>query len=253
MTRLNFTGRKKIRREAIKFRIEENGSLLFNAETIELGSLSLPSDAQIVIEAQRQTRFMRLSGGTVGNPKLPKSSPLSEFDGPEGLRFRVKVVGASKEDDGKILAAADGVTATTKGDNSGRTSLLPIRPVELGQLLWRLEIIESPLLLVNKNVDDWHQLARQPYFQALVFPEVIRQIAIWLIHNLNNALDNPDSAAAKWLMFFKESGSEAPEVAADLSTEGVAELAEEWADDVAEKFGRKHKFLDKLMTTEGDK
>lgn len=252
MTRINYTGRKRIKRDRVRLRLTTNGSVKLHADELNLDGIALPSDAGIVIEAQRQTRFMRLSCGTVSTPDLPAGAALTEFDVAEGLHFRVKVVGVTGADEGKILAAADGLIATSEGDTAGRTALLPFRPAPLGQRLWKLEATEGdwPALLINESVADWHQFARTPSFQALVLPEVLRQIAIWVVEQLDDAQEE-DTPAGAWRQFLSGFGQDPVEVAPDDEDERAG-WARDWAEEIADKFSRRHKFRDVLAQSEED-
>jgi len=256
MTRINYTGRKRIYRENVQLRLTAADRLKLQVDRIDLSDIDLPGDARIILEAQVRTNLVRVECGTVAKPKLPSGEPLPEFDCPEGITFRVKVVGVSGESDGKLLAAADGLRATTDGEQADRQSLLPVRPADIGQLLWRLDFDDtgSPNLLINKFLPNgWNELARQPYFRALVFPEVIRQVAAWVVDHLDDAIDNPDSPAAPWVKYFKvELGQDLLAAAIPPGDEERRQWAQEWADEIAEKFGRKHRFLESVGKIRGD-
>ena len=68
--RLNYTKRKKLRRDDIDIVILQNdqGSNSFEA-TLRLASYRLPEDAALSVEAYRRTRVMRFSLGTVSDRK----------------------------------------------------------------------------------------------------------------------------------------------------------------------------------------
>jgi hypothetical protein len=250
VTRINYTGRKRIPRDRVSLRIASNGGIKLHVTSVELPP-DLPPGARVVIEAQRQTRFMRLDCGTVASPLLPIGEPLIEFDVADGIRFRLKVVGASEADEGKILAAADGIVAASDETPSGREPLLAFRPAPLDQRLWKLDISDGawPVVLVNQSIGDWHQFAREPHFQALVYPEVLRQIALWVVENLEDA-DEPDTPAGAWRRFLKDLGTD-PVEDAPPDEEERSGWAQDWADDVADKFCRRHRFRD-LVGTAGE-
>lgn len=256
MTRINYTGRRRILRENVGLRTTCDQIPKLYVDRIDLSGFELPSDAQIVVEAQRRTNFMRVACGTVGDPNLPAGEPLLEFDNPSGIQFRVKVVGVSGESEGKLLAAADGLRATADGEPVDRTALLPVRPADLGQTLWQLDIDESgyPSLLVNRSVNGgWNEFARQPFFRALVFPEVTRQVAIWVVGSFADAEDNPESPASPWIRYFRtELGQSlsAGDVPSDETER--AEWGRDWAEEVAAKFSRKHRFLESIGAIIGD-
>lgn len=238
MTRLNYTNRLRLTRDLIQLRLHESGGqLLLNVERLDLSGFALPADAKVLVEAYRQTTRSRIQCGTVGVPMLPTAVPMPEFSVDGGALFRVKVVGVG-EADGKLLAVADRVPATDEQDGAARTPLLPFRSTDdLGQRLWRLDIDEGPAVLINSGVGDWKAFALEPNFQALVFPEILRQVALWVVRENDNDEEDGDEAAA-WRLFLANLGYDPAEV-----TGNEPEQAEQWANDVAAAFARKHKFL----------
>jgi hypothetical protein len=227
-------------RDNVRLRINElGGNVRLDVERLELKHLRLPDNAKVIVEAYRQTARHRVPCGTVSALQLPTSVPLAEFDVPDGLLFRVKVVGVG-DVDGKPLAAGDRIPAVTDNDQGARIPILPFRPSsDLGQQLWRLDTEDEPTVLINADVGDWKGFAQQPHFQMLVFPELARQAARWVLGNLDEA-EEGDGAAAIWRRFL-----------ADLGKDPVADPPEEgqeaqWADDIAAAFARKYNFLDRM-------
>jgi hypothetical protein len=228
-------------RDRVRLRLRESdGKLLLDVQRLELKGLGLPDDAEVVVEAYRQTSRRRVLCGTVGSLNLPTSVPLAEFDVPDGLLFRVKVVGVG-DAAGKLLAAGDRIPAATDNEQADRISILPFRPSsDLGQQLWRLDTDPEPVLLINIGVGDWKGFALQPHFRALVFPELVRQVTMWVLANAEDA-EESEGAAAAWRRFLADLGKDP---AADAPEEGERE---QWADDVTAAFARKHKFLDRVI------
>jgi hypothetical protein len=227
--------------------VESGGKLLLNVERLELGGLQLPDNAEVIVEAYRQTARHRVPCGTVGAPLLPTSVPLTEFDVPDGLLFRVKVVGVG-DADGKLLAAGDRIRAATDNEEGGRTPILPFIPSQdLDQRLWQLETNDDyPVLLVNANIGDWKGFVSEPYFRALVFPELVRQLALWVLSNKDDA-EEGEGPVAIWRRFLADLGKDP---AVDQPDE---DDQDQWANDVAAAFARKHKFLNKLIAlTDGE-
>ncbi len=241
MTRLNYTGRLRLTRDRIRLRLHESeGHLLLNIERLNLSGFSLPADSSVIIEAYRQTTRSRIYCGTVSSPLLKKNVTLPQFSVDGGALFRVKVVGVG-ESDGKLLAVADRVPATDEQNEAPNAPLLPLRSSsDLGQRLWRLEIDEGPAVFINSNIGDWKEFALDPKFQALVYPEILRQVALWAVRENDNNEEDGDEAAA-WRRFLTDLGFDPAEVSLD-----EPEIAEQWADEAASAFARKHKFLQKL-------
>jgi hypothetical protein len=238
VTTLNFTGRQRITRDRVRLRVLQSGSVLtLDVERLDLDSLRLPNDAQVIVEAYRQTARHRISCGTVGDLSLPTSVTLPEFNVPEGLLFRVKVVGVS-EADGKLLASGDRIPASGEDDDGNQVPILPFRQSQdLNHQLWRLDIEDEPIVLINSEVGDWKGFALEPRFQALVFPEIVRQIALWALLNKDDAEDK-DSATSVWRRFLSNLGYDPVAGPTD-----DAEQQKYWADEVAEYFASKYKFL----------
>src|SRR5690606_20352904 len=144
---------------------EENGRLTFDA-TRQLGGYGLPADAPVWLEAYRNASWMQFSWGRVSEPVLPEERWLDEFDGGDGMRFRVRVT--SPKESHRILAEADRIRCATPDEKRHIESLLPIRVGDLGNEIWRLELDgEEPTLVVNRSVGDGKALARTPDFAAL--------------------------------------------------------------------------------------
>ena len=241
MTTLNFTDRQRITRDRVRLRILQSGSVLtLDVERLDLDGLKLPHDAQVIVEAYRQTARHRIMCGTVGDLRLPTSVILPEFNVPEGLLFRVKVVGVGGVD-GKLLASGDRIPASSEDDDGNQMPILPFRPSQdLNNQLWRLDIEDAPIVLINSEVGDWKGFAMEPRFQALVFPEIARQIALWVLLNKDDAEDK-DSETSAWRRFLTDLGYD--------PVAGPADDAEEqrsWANDVAAAFARKHRFLERI-------
>jgi hypothetical protein len=241
VTRLNYTGRRRVTRDKVRLRLSESDSrLLLNVDRLDLDGLAMPADAEVIVEAYRQTARQRINCGTTGALAVPTSVSLTQFDVPDGLLFRVKVVGVG-DADGKLLAAGDRIPATADNGEGGQISLLPFRPSsDLGQRLWRLDTDDDPVLLINAEVGDWKGFALQPLFQALVFPELVRQLALWVLDNKDDA-EEGESAVAIWRRFLADLGWDPV-----TNPPGEGEQ-KQWADDVTAAFTRKHKFLDHMI------
>ena len=110
LRRFNYTGRVRLLREDVKFKLknESNGAWSFEA-TLALDEYELPNDALVAVEAYRQTSWMRFDFGTIGAILQPSDRQLTEFDSPEDILFRVRVTspGTPEEPHGLLLAEAD--------------------------------------------------------------------------------------------------------------------------------------------------
>ena len=128
--RLNYTGRKRLPLADLRFAIqpEVGGAPLFSTN-INLGHLKLPPNADVYVEAYRQTTWMRFRFGTVGDVRPVDELKLTEFDSPEGVLFRVRVT-SPIENRGLLLAEADRIRPRVgpEDEDTNRIPLLPVKP-----------------------------------------------------------------------------------------------------------------------------
>jgi hypothetical protein len=254
VTKLNFTGRRRIDRSGVGlWMTTAEAGLYVSTDRLNVSGLGLPDDGRIVVEAQHQTNYMRFNCGRVGAILHLDNEPLTEFESPDAILFRVKVIGDGQTDAGKLLAVVDrvrartGVPGTVSGDepDSGSTvgtvQLLPFVPRDLEQLTWLLDTSgDRPMILVNRNLPDWKAFVQNPEFRALVLPAALRQIALWVV--LENEVDDagPDDAVWPWKKFLEMLGQ---------SPSGIEEdKAEAWADEVIFAFARRAHLSDTLLT-----
>ena len=140
--RINSTGRKRINREHVRIMLTEVGGGLaptFTAEIQLPAELKLSPSAKIYVEPYVKSSSMRFDFGTVGQMSPPTNCVLSDIDAGATILFRVKVVDETEEV-GRILASANGIRPEQDADGDDRRPLLPVRSVDLGEEIWRLEI-----------------------------------------------------------------------------------------------------------------
>jgi hypothetical protein len=240
--RLNSTGRRKILRRDIRTILTRSGGGLSFVTECELGGYGLPGDAVVAVEAHRQASFMRFEYGTVQRLGPLSTSPLrlGEFASPEGLLFRVKVASVGGHP-GMLLAEGDCVPVVQDEgleESRRRIPLLPPKPQDLGQEVWRIDFSgDGPLLLVNSRLDNWNDTARSPAFRGLVYPAALREVLtkVVLVEELPDEDEDGDTWSVRWMRFARSLG--AGDVPAD------DEDREGWIQGVVEAFCRKHKFL----------
>lgn len=245
--RLNYTGRRRIRREDVIIQVTNEGTSVptFSAQ-LSLGRYRLPASARVFVEAYRQTSWQRFDLGTVGEPRLPDDRRLSAFGSVEGVFFRVKIVEAGEPgSDGRparILGHADRLRPRVL-DEVERTSLLPLDPGDFRDEVWRLEFDETgpPVLKVSRHlVPDWRCLPGTREFTALALPGIFRSILTRiLLVDQHLDLEDVSDWRTQWLRFA-------------LGLPGVAGLpandgdAEQWIDDTVGAFSRHARIADRF-------
>jgi hypothetical protein len=202
--RLNYTGRKRLRQRDLLFAIEQppDSAPAFVAN-INLEEFKLSPNANVFVEAYRQTTWMRFRFGTVGNLRPLDDLELTEFDSAEGILFRVRVT--SPDNKGLLLAEADRIRPRigAEEEESNRIPLLPVKPDnDLGEEIWRVDFTDRPILLINAAVGDWRALAKEPVFVSLVYPAVLRQILERILYVEEYfEIDDLDDWRSQWLLF----------------------------------------------------
>lgn len=204
--RLNYTKRKKLTLDQVNIKLSQspgNQLRIFNAE------LSLPSDlpgnARVFVEAycSSPATRMRFDFGTVDavTPPPEEQRCLKDFSSDASPLFRVKVTDVC-QNPGKILAEAHQIRPVDP--NRNKRGILFTKWDELNGPVWELDLYndDGPVLLIEKTIDPHCELPRQPIFQALVFPEIIRRVLTWVLSDdeIDN-LDDPTKWHSKWLDF----------------------------------------------------
>jgi hypothetical protein len=235
--RINYTGRKRLSQQDVRVYLSASDArpVQFDAE-IDVTEYDLPQESLISIEAYRQTSWMRFDCGTVAQIAIPKDRVLTEFDSPEGILFRLRVT-SPKGPDGLLLAEVDRIRPRIPEDtDENRLSLLPVKPEDLGEQLFRVDFSDGPILQVNSRSGDWRSLARDPIFIAFAFPSAFREILTRIIL-VDKYYDLEDMAdwRAQWLKF----STALPGVTVVTSGNDV-EYYDDWIDDAVTAFCRYH-------------
>jgi hypothetical protein len=197
----------------------------------------LAKDARVFVEAYRRTNWMRFDFGTVAQVVAPPDLRLTTFDSHEGVLFRVRVT-ATANNQGQLLATADQISPVHKDQEGeeGREPLLPIKPADLGEEVYRVDLSDAPLLLVSNQFGDWRALARSPLFVCMALPQALREILTRILRvEKYFETDDPSNWCARWLKFAAtRAGS------SDPPKEGEEDRFDEWVDDAVSAFARMH-------------
>jgi hypothetical protein len=205
--RINSTGRRKLDSDHIDIRINAvkgQKQPAFNA-TLDLSSVTdLDKSAKVYVEPYVRSSSMRFDFGTVGAPKVPSDTVLSELDSDGSLLFRVKVVDESGVV-GRILASANGVRARdAEDDGLNRKTILPLKTTDLGEAVWRIayDASSGPVLEISSRIVGLSpKIKSDPLLQGAVYPQAFREVLRKLMVD-----DPPDSElpwAQSWHGFLK--------------------------------------------------
>jgi hypothetical protein len=243
--RINYINRKRISQKDVEVYVypSDNGISAFDVN-LNISKYNLPEEAHLYVEAYRQTSWMRFRFGNVGDIKMPSNRQLSEFNVPEVIRFRVKVT--SKTDPkGVLLAEADQIQPKFPEEEADeRFSLLPVRPDEdLRDQIYKLNMDDRPILLINPKVGDWRSVARNPLFISLVYPNLLREILtrIFYVEEYFD-IDLMSDWRSQWIYF----ATKLPGTS-DPPAETQRDKIEDWINEVVSAFCRKFSIQKKFM------
>lgn len=243
--RINYTGRKRITRDHVSVVVHSgaSGPARFDAK-IQLEDYSLPKEATVSVEAYRQTGWMRFDFGTVYELIPSENRELTEFDSPDGVRFRVRVTSGDPAP-GKLLAEADQIPFQLSGEQAQkRAPLLPVASEDLDFEITKMDFSDRPLLLINSSLGDWRAVAKLPVFVSLIYPQVLRQILtriLW-VEKYHEA-DDVEDWRAEWLRY----ATRLPGVSAPPDETASSEY-DEWVDNAVAAFSKSHGMLEQFRT-----
>jgi len=236
--RINYTGRKRLLREDMRFTVHETGNapLAFDAD-LNLSNYNLPEDGLVMVEAYRQTTWMRFRFGVVAQPAAQDSLELNEFDTSDGVLFRVRVI-SSDAPKGLLIAEADAISPMNPDDVANRKPLLSVKPDEdLADQVYRIDFSDRPILLINPEVNDWRNVAQDPIFTTLALPSVFREILTRILYIEGHSdTDDDEDWKSQWLKF----ATLLPGIS-DVPNE--EEKYDEWIDEALASFCRKFDML----------
>ncbi len=249
ITNLNYTGRRRIPRSAIRIALAEDGDghRFFDAN-VDLDGLDLPDSARLYVEAYYKSSYMRFNLGTVaGRRSLTEGERrLTEVDAGDIVYFRVKVVDETSSF-GRILADADKIAPETA--RVKQIPLLPVQPYDLGELAWRVDFdTGQPVLWVNNRISPriMEIVRTDSVWLSLVFPAAIREVLsrIFFVEDRDDPWSDDDPYAL-WLRWGSDLiGSPTPQI--DYDDEGALDTDKrDWVDQVVVAFSKQIHASDK--------
>ena len=200
--RIHFTGRRRLTSQDVRISLHNQADpLAFEVTDLSLRRHGLPDDALVRVEAYRQATYMPFDLGTVADLRLRGRLALTEFATPDAIRFRVKVTAIAGATEGQLLAVGDRIRPAWM--DGGQESLLPVRPSSLDQEVFRLDLEDEPVLLINDKIDRWRDVSRDEHFVAMVYPTVLRTILTRIVPNDLPDPEDVDDWRSLWIRFAK--------------------------------------------------
>lgn len=248
MIRLNFTDRQRILREHFDIIARSHDDQPLIEVALSFDSYAFPPNAHLYIEVTpvgiRDSHTIRC--GPVTKHRIGSRYNLPPLYKQRKLRAQLFIV---EPQTARILAAS---TITDIIDASGHSeepqSQLPIfRTDELEGELWKIDCTyaeDGPVLLVNQEIDDEEAFISDPIVQALIFPNIIREIVKWAIER--HLSDVYDEAVERWLTFFHNEGLNLLSELDEQKEPSVEEI-EDIAHRTATEFCKNHGFVEQFL------
>ena len=243
-SRIQFTGRKRLTSNDVGIVLHDQAEpLAFAINRLSLERHELPGNALVRVEAYRRTVYVPFELGTVSDLRIPDgSTPLTEFDRlPDGVRFRVKVTSVDGLNAGQLLAESGGIAPDWS--SGGKESLLPVRPEDLDHEVFRLDMDDGPVLLINNKIDQWRQVALSDPFVSLVYPAALRAILTEILRQEAPDLNDNEDWRTLWLRLAVRQNRADPLPANDSDEADKAR----WIDDVVAAFCKSKRTYDAFI------
>lgn len=212
--RFNYTGRKKILREDIEIRLlSENDDVPVINAILDLQAYEFPIDADVFLEPQRKTRFMRIPLGPIQGTVVSNGIVLDEFDNAEDLQFRVKIVARME---GRLLGFADQIKPASRDDaqDASKPGIFPVVSTDLTSagVLWQLEYSDQDVVLqIEQELGNKEQVVRSLFFRGFILPEAFRQILLAATREWGGELSDTEEFSTRWILFASHLGAGIPE------------------------------------------
>lgn len=249
--RFNYTDRKRLTRDFFRIKLvdEGNGPPSFTADVLIPANLNLDPNARIYIEAYVGTSAMRFDFGTVSTVSAPMECVLTDIDANTPILFRVRVVD-ERGSVGRILAAANGIRPESDHDGKNRKSLLPLRGIDLGEEIWRLDMDKDagPTLAVNNRVPGLtERIPVDAVLMGTIYPEVVRQMTRHLF-SPDAGFDESVDWVRDWRAWLTQ------QLGREIQSEECLDIdsLDLIASDIARGFSDRNRFASKLIQSVGE-
>lgn len=210
--KFNYTNRIGLKKPRPKVRLYgELGDIQTFSVDMNFTNYNFPEDARVYVEAykSRPPTYRRYDFGTIKEPTQRGPQTLPEFQGTDGMLFRVKVVSTVEDErgDGILLGEADQIRPKSPGDDEqNRTSLLWICSDDIGERLWKLSFDDKiPKLIVSNKLSKSERrlLVKKNEFIVFAYPTIIESVLTEILIEGDDDIDFTDGTDWKslWMKY----------------------------------------------------
>lgn len=194
----NPTGLVELEKQCVGIFIDQQAiKTTYSLTKLYLAGLAIGPQIKVVVIARRGNAELRVEHGTVGDWNKGFFD-ITELGTDGTLRFRVLLIAPGSP---KLVAAAENIRPEGLGDSE---SLIGLEPADLGQVPWELCLLEQEgRAVIRFNRDLYVNAATAEadrHFASLVFPEALRQLALWHTRHSGALGDSEWEPFKNWLI-----------------------------------------------------
>jgi hypothetical protein len=208
-TKVNFTNRIDLDATAIKSKLVANSAIAGEYEIAieaDLSDIALTGEFTIVLthKALGETNRYELPGQD--ELKINITHPLHGMRNPLEVVSQLEIIQRDSKNIPVIRASVRNINPEIPGEQSAKKSALKTKRDPDLNVPWRLDYSEGyPILHITDKHGLYDQLLLTPQFDALILPEVARQVFNWVIFDPN--LKDSFHVDA-WKLIFEQLGCE---------------------------------------------
>ena len=240
--RYNYTGRKKLLPQNISISETKKEGKKFIEIKCDLKDLDFPDEAKIFVEPYFKSSFIRFDCGSVARFQPPSNTDVSDLPTTDQLRYRIKIVDTSNKH-GLIIGLADIQGTLVNASDTGRQPILPVDFTDLGKRIWTLDFRSTgPVLAVNSSIENIREKVKSDdIFFSLVYPEIIKRIAVEITKTDGFFEDDLTGWQAEWVKFFRQILFQTQV----LSSDAGDDVIDDWCNDMSDAFARKYNVIER--------
>lgn len=233
----NPTGLKDLERRRVGIVVADLGSsATYSLARLDLDGADLPAQARVIVIAQRGNAELRTDHGSVDdlNKGFIDASELGA-DGTWSFRVLFVLPGSPK-----LIATVESVRPDGLGDSESLIGLEAASDLE--QVPWELVVRDQEgraVIRFNREIyPNAAAAAADLHFGGLVFPEAVRQLAVWHAQHPGSLADAHWEPFKTWLTLHG--------ITDEPDDDQSIEEAEKWCRGVVAAFSARHRIAEKL-------
>ena len=254
----NYTGRRLIPQECTHANLTPmTGAPSLDVEfdfSLAPHIMDLPRSSRVYVDAWHDMSFMRFDHGTLGNPRPPENTFLSDLDSWTSASYVVLIV-----EDGDLLAASKVLTLTSViPDSRTRRNLIVPSVEDLGERPWKLKVYEeipTPELVFNEKWWEASRVSGVPLYEdsiamATIMPSVLQGMLDWLLIQQRgdaHRLHMEQTWKGGWVRFARELVDSIPPSPNEEGDFEQVEDVAEWIDEVVQAYSVTKGFTSTLV------